>query len=377
MVNMQKSITGLMAGVAALLVGPEPVSAQQKLSEPPLTIASFGGAYTKSQMLAYVFPYRKSTGRWVDVVDYDGRLAPIRAQVRSLNVKWDLVDLLEADAVRGCEEGLFEQIDPAILPPAPDGTPAARDFIKHAIQPCAVGSVVLSSVIAYDPERFPGAKPAKLADFFDTKRFPGPRGLIKNVRFNLELALMADGIPPGQVYQELSSTRGVDRAFKVLNRIRASIVWWEDASQPQEWLAQGRVVMSQASNGRVFEAIKDRGAKLGIIWDGQILDLKMWAITKGTRRKREALNFLAFATGAERIADQANVIAYGPARKSSMAFVSPDVKPYLPTAEGRLTNALRSNPSFWAENYPSLRDRFDAWVNFQPWKPDFHPADGN
>ena len=377
MVNMHKSVTALLAGVAAILVAPDPSSAQRELSEPPLTIVSFGGAYTKSLMLAYVQPYRKSSGRWVEVDDYDGRLAGIRAQVRALNVKWDVVDVLPSDAARGCEEGLFERIDPVILAPAPDGTPAARDFIAGALRPCAIGAVMGSMVVAYNPARFSGTKPTTLADFYDTKRFPGPRGLPKNAQFTLMSALLGDGVPPGQVYQELSKPQGVDRAFKVLDRIRGSIVWWEDGSEPQDWLAQGRVVMSQATNGRVFEAIKDRGADLAIIWDGQIIDLKMWAITKGSNRKQQALDFLVYATEAKRLAEQANVIAYGPARRSSMAFVSPDVKSFLPTAQGRLKTSLRSDPVFWAKNYARLRDRFDTWVNTKPWRPNFHPADGN
>ena len=81
MAKMRKSVATLLAGVAGMLVAPEPASARQELSEPPLTIVSFGGAYTKSLMLAYVRPYRKSSGRWVDVEDYDGGLAEIRACV--------------------------------------------------------------------------------------------------------------------------------------------------------------------------------------------------------------------------------------------------------------------------------------------------------
>ena len=33
--------------------------------QPPLTVVSSGGAYTRSQMLAFVRPYRLATGRWV------------------------------------------------------------------------------------------------------------------------------------------------------------------------------------------------------------------------------------------------------------------------------------------------------------------------
>jgi putative spermidine/putrescine transport system substrate-binding protein len=313
----------------------------------------------------------------VAVDTYDGTLDPIRSQVLSLNVKWDLVDVAIPEATRGCKEGLFERIDPAILASAPDGTPASQDFIDVALQPCAVGSLIVSIVAAYDPARFPDEKPTSLTDFFDTKRFPGPRGMIKHPRYNLEWALMADGVPASEVYQVLSTSKGVDRAFKVLDRMRDDIEWFEDPSLPQDWLAEGRVVMSMAGNGRVFAAVKDQGANLNIIWDGQILDLKMWAVTKGAVNLKSALDFLVFATDSKRLAEQATYIVYGPARKSSEQFMPAALTPYLPTAEDHLKNALRTDYKWWAENEARLENRFDAWINKRPWRPNFHPADGN
>lgn len=41
---------------------------------------------------------------------------------------WDVVDVMLADAERGCAEGLFEPLDPAFLAPAPDGTPPAENL---------------------------------------------------------------------------------------------------------------------------------------------------------------------------------------------------------------------------------------------------------
>jgi putative spermidine/putrescine transport system substrate-binding protein len=91
-----------------------------------LTIASFGGAFTRSQMIAYVQPYRELKNRWVSVEDYDGGLDEIRDQVLSANVTWDLVSMELPHAIAGCDEGLLESIDHGILPPALDGTPAVR-----------------------------------------------------------------------------------------------------------------------------------------------------------------------------------------------------------------------------------------------------------
>jgi len=50
---------------------------------------------------------------------------------------------------------------------------------------------------------------------FDTKRWPGKRGMQKIAPNNLEWALEADGVPPDQVYKVLATPEGVSRAFAV------------------------------------------------------------------------------------------------------------------------------------------------------------------
>ena len=68
--------------------------------------------------------FTEATGIGVEIEDYNGGLAQIRAQVDIGEIHWDVVDLEIADAVRGCDEGLLERIDLASLPPGADGTPA-------------------------------------------------------------------------------------------------------------------------------------------------------------------------------------------------------------------------------------------------------------
>ncbi len=147
---MWRALSGVVVGA---LVGAGLATASTTLAQegkPPLTMASFGGAFTRSQMIAYVQPYRELKNRWVSVEDYDGGLDEIRDQVLSENVTWDLVSIELPDAIAGCDEGLLESIDHGILPPAPDGTPAAEDFFDGALQKCAVGFDISATVVAYD-----------------------------------------------------------------------------------------------------------------------------------------------------------------------------------------------------------------------------------
>jgi len=343
--------------------------------QPPLTVVTLGGGFTRSQMQAIIQPYRKARGRWVNVEIYDGGLQEIRAQVRSLNVKWDVVSLELADAARGCQDGLLVPIDVAMLPAGPGGTPASVDFYEGALQECAVGHAISATVIALDPSAYPKAKPSRLADFFDLERFPGPRGLRKSPRVNLEWALMADGVAPERVYETLSTEEGLERALAVLSRIKTEIVWWKQAEEPVQLLESGRVVMSSAWNGRVHIAVKERGATLDVLWDGQVWDIEGWGIVKGSNRLREAMDFVAFASNPKRQADQAALIAYGPARKSALELVSAAMQTALPTAAENKRNALRFDERWWAESGPKIEARFSVWLVEGPKRYDFRASD--
>ncbi|MBZ0215014.1 MAG: ABC transporter substrate-binding protein, partial [Fimbriimonadaceae bacterium] len=268
-----------------------------------ITVVSWGGAYTQSQIKAYHQPFTKDTGIVINSADYSGGLAEVKAQVEANNVTWDIVDVELSDAVRGCDEGLLEPIDHSMLPPAPDGTPAKDDFIQGALTECAVASIVWSTIYAYDGSKFTGEKPTTMEDFFNTEKFPGKRGMRKGPKANLEMALMADGVAPEDVYDVLGTPEGVDRAFAKLDTIKDSVVWWEAGAQPPQLLADGEVVMTTAYNGRIFNAVATEDKPFVIVWDGQIFDLDLFVIPKGAPNKDNALKFIAFATDTQRLAD--------------------------------------------------------------------------
>ncbi len=368
-----------------------------------LTVVSWGGAYTKSQVEAYHKPWMEMTGKTIISVDYDGSAAPIKAQVEAGNVTWDLVDIELSDAVRLCDEGLIEPLDHSMLPPAtslgaktsiamrlasldvagmsPEDAltalkdisamagdiPATADFIEGALNECSVASIVWAHVYAYDTTVFPKG-PTSAADFFDLEKFPGKRGMRKIPKANLEFALMADGVPAAEVYDVLDTEEGVARAFAKIESIKDSIVWWETGAQAPQLLADGEVVMTTAYNGRIFNAQVAEGKPMQIVWDGQILDFDLWIIPKGAPNKENALEFIKFSTDTQRLADQAKWIAYGPARLSSAPMVGlyqdgvTEMAPHMPTNPVNMGNAIVSGYEYWADNTDELNERFAAWL---------------
>lgn len=328
-----------------------------------LTFISWGGAYTRSQMLAFVRPWQRQTGLRIDVLDYEGGLAEIRSQVRSLNVKWDIVDLELSDAVRACDEGLLEKIDVTMLEPAPDGTPPEHDFIEGALTDCAAGTVIWSTVIAYDESKFTETKPQSLSDLFNLDQFPGKRGLRYTPKANLEWALLVDGVSPEDVYSTLETERGLNRAFAVLGRIKPHTIWWRSGEEAIRLLEEDEVVMTSAYNGRVYEASTTRGEPFRIIWDWQVWNIDLLGIPRESPNRQAAMDFIRFATATSQLAAQARHIPYGPVRRSALEQVAPTLRAHLPTAQANFRHALQIDAEWWAEHFPAINRRFEKWAD--------------
>jgi putative spermidine/putrescine transport system substrate-binding protein len=328
-----------------------------------ITLASFGGAYGKSQERAYGAPFQALTGTRVVMTEYNGGLGEIRAQVESGDVAWDVVDVEMQDAVRGCDDGLFEPLTDLKLPAASNGTPASDDFLPGTLTDCGVGSIVWSTILAVRDDKFPNGKPSTVMDFFDLEKFPGKRGAMKKPQTLLEWALIADGVDKSEVYKVLAAEEGVARAFAKLDTIKDEMVWWDSHAQAPQLLADGEVSMTMAANGRIFDAIHNDKQPFSIIWDHQIWNLDLWAIPKGSKNAADAKAFIAFAAQPDRLAEQTKYISYGPVRKSAAAMVDAKIADHLPTAEPNFKNALQNDFQFWADHGDELAERFNVWLN--------------
>lgn len=328
-----------------------------------LTIVTYGGSLAAAQTKAAITPFSDKTGIKITLEDYSGGIAQLKAQVETKNVSWDVVDMEMPDAVRACNAGLFERVNPGKdLEPGANGAPADVDFIPGAVTDCAVANIIWSTAVAYNTKAFKGEQPSTLKDFFDLKTFPGKRGLRKAPQGTLEWALMADGVPRDQVYATLETEAGVERAFAKLDTIKSQVVWWEAGAQPPQLLADGQVAMTSAWNGRIWSAQTQENQPFKIIWDGQIYDMDVWAVPAGTKNKARAMEFLKYATSTSVLAEQSKYIAYGPTRKSSQALVSPEMRPHLPTTPENFQSAMQMNAEWWGDHADELNERFNAWL---------------
>ncbi|MBD9680386.1 ABC transporter substrate-binding protein [Pseudomonas sp. PDM18] len=347
---MSKSLKASGLKLAALTLGV--AFAAQSMAATDLTVVSFGGANKNAQVKAFYGPYEKSTGNKIVAGEYNGEMAKVKAMVDTNSVSWDLVEVESPELARGCDEGLFETIDPAILG-------KAEDYVPGAVSNCGVGFFVWSTVLAYNADKLKTA-PTSWADFWDTGKFPGKRGLRKGAKYTLEFALMADGVAPKDVYKVLATKEGQDRAFKKLDQIKPNIQWWEAGAQPPQYLASGDVVMSSAYNGRIAAVQKESNLK--IVWNGGIYDFDAWAIPKGAKKVDESLKFIAFSVQPEQQKTYSENIAYGPVNKNAVPLLSKELLKDMPTTPENMQGQVGMDVTFWADYGEQLEQRFNAWA---------------
>ena len=318
-----------------------------------ITVVNFGGANGNAQKKAYFEPYEKATGNKIVGVEYNGEQAKIKAMVETKNVTWDVVEVESPDVTRGCDEGLFEKLDYSKIGNKADFTPAA-------VHECGIGVFVWSTVMAYNADKIKNA-PTTWADFWDVKKYPGKRGMRKGARYNLEFALMADGVAVQDVYKVLATKDGAERAFKKMTELKPNIQWWEAGAQPPQFLVAGDVALTTVYNGRI-DAAQREGKNLGITWTGGIYDLDYWVMPKGGKNRDAALKFISMASGAAEQSEYAKLISYGPTNTKALAKLDKSVLDKLPTSAANSKTALQFNVSFWADQGEALEKRFAAWA---------------
>ncbi|MBY5933602.1 extracellular solute-binding protein [Tateyamaria omphalii] len=338
-----------------------------------MTLVSWGGAYQNSQQKAYVEPYLEMNEGVTAVWDESSAeaVAKLRAMNEAGSVTWDVVDVVAADAIRLCDEGLALEIDPEEdLAAAPDGTSAEDDFGDLLVSDCFIPQIVYSTTFGYRTDLVGDTPPTEVCAVFDTETYPGKRSLEKRPINNMEWALLCDGVAKDDVYDVLATEEGQQQALDKLATIKDDVIWWSAGADTPQLLADGEVIMGSTYNGRLFAAIEEQKQPIGMLWDAQVFDLDGWIIPTGLSPEREARarDFIKFATDTQRLADQAKYISYGPARASSAPLVGQhaelgiDMAPHMPTDPDNAQNTFLYNYEFWADYRDDIDAKFQAWL---------------
>jgi putative spermidine/putrescine transport system substrate-binding protein len=288
---------------SALAVAGGSVLPRAARAAPELTVVSFGGAYQEAESKALFQPAAKALGITVKELTYTG-IAELRLQVKAGAVTWDVVASGSGSAAHAAAEGILERLDYKTID--------VSNFIPGTWQDDYVGGDVFSTVLAWNTATYGDHPPQSWADFWDVKKFPGKRSYRKAVSGSLEPALMADGVPPDQVYKVLSAPGGIERAIRKIQELKPHVaVWWSSGAQHAQLMKDGEVDMVNGWNGR-FDAVAKDGGKVAYTFNQALLDYDAYAIPKGAPHKALAMKFLAEISKPQYQANLTKYITYGP-----------------------------------------------------------------
>ncbi len=339
----------LAAGLGAAAL-PAPAFAQSAPAKPDrIVVNASGGAMANLFRRTYNAEFERRHGiRVVDTSPVD--FGKLRAMVESGNVEWTVTELGGQDFVRAKQMNLLEPLDLSILDLSryPE---AVRD--THVFP-----SSVYSTVLAYRTDVFrDGNHPKGWAEFWDVRRFPGPRSLRNHPVDNLEFALLADGVPMDKLYPI-----DIDRALRKLTEIRPHVsVWWTTGQQPAQLLVDREVVLASGWNGRFYE-LAQRGAPVAVEWQGGSAKQNAFGIPRGTRHAHWANQFLQVMTEPRLQAVYATELAYPGLHPDTPNFVTDAVKPHLPTTPANLEKQFWLGVDWWTENGQRAQEAWNRWM---------------
>lgn len=335
------------AAAAGSLAAPF-VSTRGFAQERRVVFCSWGGAYQKALREAIFNPFEKATG--IKVTDTTAPIvAQIKSQVDSGNVEWDVIEGGSRWYPVLVKMGLVEPLDPSKL--------GVKDIVPSAALSHGMAPTLVSCTLGYNTQRAGANGARNWADFWDVEKFPGARSLGADVTYNLEFALLADGVSPDQLYP-----LDVERAFRKLSAIRPHIkVWWKQGDQPVQMLSRGEVVYSSGWASR-FLLAGQQGLPIGNSWDQGSFSPSFFMIMKGAPRTAEAYELIKYSMLPEPQAALAKAIPTGISNKSAEAMLSADVLKDMPSTEANFKKQWPLKGEWLAENYDAINDRWQKFM---------------
>jgi putative spermidine/putrescine transport system substrate-binding protein len=247
-------------------------------------------------------------------------------------------------------------------------------FAPAAIQDCGMGTVLTATALAWNRAKYNGTP--GWTEFWDIARVPGKRALPRGPRLTLEIALLADGVAPADIYKVLRTDDGVDRAFRKLDQLRPFVAWWHTGADAARMLVSGEALLAAVPTADIAAppptpipapapppaapgAAPPAPADLAVQWTGALTAIRSWAIRARTPMQDDAMKFLAAAADP---ATQARILAttqYAGLNKPPPAAEDTPLSTAIPA---HLAGTLAVDEQFWRDNLQRLSDRFEAWL---------------
>lgn len=348
----RRSFLAKAVGIAAIAGGPY-IFTRRAGAAGKVFVRSLGGSYEEAERKAIYDPFTKATG--IEVVTVPVIVSKLMAMIESGNIEIDVMDSGDYQMLIMRQKGALDRIDYKSFKYT-----NPEDIDPDVRQEDMVANIYFATVLGYNTQVFPtGKQPRSWAEFWDIKKFPGPRMLsdIGSGNVDLEFALLADGVPIDKIYPI-----DVDRAFKSLDRIKPAIrKYWDTGAISAQMMADKEVVLGSIWNGRV-QALIDKNAPLAIEWNQHMRQMQYWGILKGSPNRENAQHLIDFALQPQRQAELTQHIAYGPTNREAFKYIKPEEAKKLPSNPAYTKNSFRQNAKWWADNRAQISERWSQWL---------------
>ena len=354
----KRTLSTLALGAASIVIGAMLVGCSSGDSSggggsgEPLTLVTWGGTTEAGYKQAWAEPFTESTGiktEMVNPVDY-GKYS---AQIHTDQVVWDWVDLEGWFSVQHPDwwapvDTSIVKYDEADVIKLPGASTEQADWMLPS------GSY--SFVIAHRTDNDKKV-PKTWAEFFDTKNFPGKRGIYNWPYGMLEVALLADGVPFDELYP-----LDVDRALKKLDSVRDDLVFWNSGAELQQMLSSGEVDYAFAWNNRVAALAKE-GKPVAIEWSDNLQDGGYTVTAKNNPQLKETMQLFKQYVDPETQVKVAQATGYSPTLRSAFEKLPADEQTWYNAYPANMDQAVGSiNLKWWADNFDSAVEKWNSWA---------------
>ncbi|MCC9177866.1 extracellular solute-binding protein [Arthrobacter sp. zg-Y750] len=340
------AVTGLLAGCAS-----SSGAAGEDAADAPvqITYVGYGGDGQAAQIEAWQKPYTSSHSNVTFVNTSPPDVAQVKAQVEAGAVQWDVMAVAPYAAEQNCGT-LFEKLDLSSV----DQTNLAPGTVGE----CYLGNWINATPMAYRTDAFPAGKgPESIADFFDTKAFPGQRGMVTNLQNGiLEYALTADGVKPDAMYP-----LDVDRALEKLDTIRDVTTFAPNVGALQQAVSADQVDMFFLPDSRLVPLLKEND-DITIVWDVTVTSLNAFAVPLGSKKKADVEGFLASVVEPGPAAQIAELLGVAPVNTEA----KPKLDEYTSKVEvgGKVNTGqtILQDVDWYAKNFNEASTKVTTWL---------------
>ncbi|WP_086998526.1 ABC transporter substrate-binding protein [Rhizobium sullae] len=337
-----------VAAIAMTAAGP--------LAAQTLTITTAGGEYGAAMKQAMWGPAATELGLDVREETQSDGFAALKMQVTSGAVTTDVIHLGSPEGAQAAAQGLLEALDYSVI----DGKSLPAGAQSEYCYPFSS----YGTVMAWNAKTVSSA-PKTWAEFWDVKAFPGTRALRANAQDLIEIALLSQGVAPGEVYDILSASGGLERAIARLEELKPNVaVWWTSGAQSAQILKDGEADLVVTWNGRA-QSVKADGGAADYSFKGSVIGTDCLAVPKGTANKDAAMKLIAAMTKPERGAKMTDFISYGPVNPKAYegGLIPAERMQLLATAPGNVETSVFSKADWWVKNGEAAQVAFDEMMN--------------